>query len=73
MSSDGMWFCGNHGPEGVFGSLKGPMLAPHIQQPMTSSAMGDTRHIASAGGIAPASTINVNTGTTGPGGTLAGR
>lgn len=71
--SDGMWFCGNHGPDGVFGSLKGPALAPHIQQPMTSNAMGDSRHIDSAGGTAPTSTIIVNTGMTGPGGTLAAK
>jgi len=71
--SDGTWFCGNHGADGVFGSLKGPMLAPHLQMPMESSAMGDTRHIASAGGTPPTSTIIVSTGMTGPGGQLANK
>lgn len=71
--SDGTWFAGNHGPDGVFGSLKGPMLAPHICMPMESSAMGDSRHIDSAGGTAPTSTIIVSTGTTGPGGQLANK
>lgn len=38
------WFAGNHGPEGVWRSEKGSMLAPHIQAPMESEAMGDSRH-----------------------------
>ncbi len=62
--SDGTWFDGAHGAEGVFKSLKGSALAPHLQQPLTSVAHGDSRHIASAGGTDWDGTILVNTGLT---------
>ena len=62
--SDGTWFAGDHGPDGVFGSLKGSALAPHVQQPMTSNAMGDSRHIDSAGGTDWTGSILVTTGMT---------
>lgn len=40
----GEFFAGDHGPEGVWASEKGRMLAPHLQMPMESEAMGDSRH-----------------------------
>lgn len=69
--SDNSWFAGNHGPEGVYSSLKGSMLAPHIAQPWTggvpSMVQVDTSHMR---GSWTANTI-VNTGMTGGGGTMA--
>lgn len=37
-------FAGDHGPEGVWSSLKGSTLAPHLMMPLESEAMGDSRH-----------------------------
>lgn len=65
------WFAGNHGPEGAWKTLKGSMLAPHIKQPITSTAQGDARHQAPAAIIGWESHILVNTGMTRGGGTMA--
>jgi len=70
--SEAGWFAGNHGPEGVWKSEKGGMLAPHIAQPMTSTNMGEARF----NGTTPTthsttSNIIVSTGMTGGGGTMA--
>lgn len=37
-------FAGNHGPEGVWRSEKGGTMSPHLQMPLESDAMGDSRH-----------------------------
>ncbi len=37
------WFAGDHGPEGIYNSLKGGTLAPHIQQPLTSTSTNNAR------------------------------
>lgn len=59
----GDWFP-QHPKAGDWETLKGGTLAPHIQQPMQSSAGGDSRHIDSAGGTNWAGSILVNTGMT---------
>jgi len=71
--SDGTMFAGDHSPDGVFASLKGPMLAPHLQMPMESNAMGDSRHIDEAATLAWDASVIVTTGCTGPGGQLANK
>ena len=70
MSEQG-WFGGQHGPEGVYKSLKGSMLQPHTAQPLTSTAKGDSRHQAPAPSIGWETRILVNTGMTRGGGTMA--
>lgn len=70
----GELFAGNHGPEGVFASLKGPALTP----PELSFSEQDTNYndgrVDSNGAspiVRPWTASVVSTGTTGPGGTLA--
>ena len=70
----GELFAGNHGPEGVFASLKGPALTP----PELSFSEQDTNYndgrVDSNGSspvVTPWTNVIVSTGTTGPGGTLA--
>lgn len=60
-----------HPKSGPWESLKGGTLAPHEQPVMTSSAMGDSRHIDSAGSTPWDSQILVNTGMTHGGGAMA--
>ena len=67
--SEGMF--PQHPRSGPWETLKGSMLQPHIQQPMHSSAQGDSRHQAPAGGPGWESHILVNTGMTRGGGTMA--
>lgn len=69
--SDSTWFGGNHGPEGDWKTLKGRMLAPHTQQPLMSTAHGDSRAQAPAPTIGWETHILVNTGMTRGGGTMA--
>jgi len=70
--ADSGWFAGNHGPEGVYASLKGSMLAPNIAGPWTggvpSMVQVDTSYQSGSGW---ASNTIVNTGMTGGGGTMA--
>jgi hypothetical protein len=70
----GELFGGNHRPEGVFESLKGPALTP----PELSYSVQDTNYNdgrVDSNGMAPVTTAwtasIVTTGLTGPGGTLA--
>jgi hypothetical protein len=70
----GELFAGNHGPEGVFASGKGPALTP----PELSYSEQDTNYndgrVDSNGGspvTTPWTHSIVSTGQTGPGGTLA--
>lgn len=70
----GELFGGNHGPEGVFGSLKGPALsAPELSYSEQDTNYNDGR--VDSNGSSPVPTgwtaSIVSTGTTGPGGTLA--
>lgn len=60
-----------HPKVGEFETLKGGMVSPPLQMPLESSAMGDSRHIDSAGGTDWTGSILVNTGMTRAGGTLA--
>lgn len=60
-----------HPRSGDWETLKGGTLAPHLQQPMTSTAQGDSRHQAPAPVIGWESHILVNTGMTRGGGTMA--
>lgn len=41
--SDGTMFAGDHGPEGDWKTLKGRMLAPHIEAPLVGHNSGDLR------------------------------
>lgn len=50
-----------HPKSGFYYSEKGPMLAPHLQMGMESSAMGDSRHQAPTMSPSWDSTIVVNT------------
>jgi hypothetical protein len=70
----GELFAGDHGPEGVFASGKGPALTP----PELSFSVQDTNYNdgrVDSNGMAPVphawTNSIVTTGTTGPGGTLA--
>lgn len=70
----GELFAGDHRPEGVFASLKGPALTP----PELSFSVQDTNYNdgrVDSNGMAPVTTSwthsVVTTGQTGPGGTLA--
>lgn len=70
----GELFAGDHRPEGVFASLKGPALTP----PELSYSEQDTNYNdgrVDSNGMAPVTTAwtasLVTTGLTGPGGTLA--
>jgi hypothetical protein len=70
----GELFAGDHGPEGAWSSLKGPALTP----PELSFSEQDTNYndgrVDSNGGspvVTPWTHSIVNTGLTGPGGTLA--
>lgn len=67
--SEGMF--PQHPRSGDWETLKGRMLSPHIQQPMTSTAHGDSRHQAEAATIGWETHILVNTGMTRGGGTMA--
>lgn len=60
-----------HPRSGNWETLKGSMLSPHIQAPMQSDAMGDSRHIDESPTIPWNTTILVNTGETRGGGTMA--
>jgi hypothetical protein len=60
-----------HPKTGEFETLKGRMLTPPLMDVLTSTAMGDSRHIDEAPSIDWASTIIENTGSTGPGGAMA--
>jgi hypothetical protein len=62
------WFAGNHGPVGVWRSEKGSMLQPHLQMPLESEAMGDSRHQTDNVNQLWDSTVIVNTPMTGGGG-----
>ena len=69
--SDNSWFAGNHGPEGVWNSAKGSMLAPHIAGPWTGGVPTMVQvDTTSNPGTWTSNTI-VNTGMTGGGGTMA--
>ncbi len=59
-------FDGAHGPEGVWRSEKGPMLAPHEAGPLLSGNTGDPRFNGVAGDIGWAANVIVTTGMTGP-------
>lgn len=67
----GEFFAGNHGPEGVWKSEKGRMLAPHLQMPMESEAMGESRHQTDNVNQLWNTTVVVSTGMTRGGGTMA--
>jgi hypothetical protein len=69
--SDGTMFAGDHPKVGEWETLKGRMLAPHIEMPLESHSMGDSRHIDEAPSIDWASTTIVTTGMTRGGGTMA--
>jgi|UniRef100_A0AAU7GYC8 hypothetical protein len=60
-----------HPRSGDWETLKGGTLSPHLQMPLTSSAQGDSRHQAPAGGGRWDSTVIVTTGMTRGGGTMA--
>lgn len=60
-----------HPKTGDWETLKGSMLTPPLMDVLTSTAMGDSRHIDEAPCIDWASTIIENTGQTGAGGTMA--
>ncbi|UVD39690.1 hypothetical protein SEA_ROSEPHARIE_5 [Streptomyces phage RosePharie] len=60
-----------HPRSGDWETLKGGTLSPHLQMPLTSSAQGDSRHQAPAGGGHWDSTVIVTTGMTRGGGTMA--
>lgn len=67
----GEFFAGNHGPEGVWKSEKGRMLAPHLQMPMESEAMGESRHQTDNVNQLWNTTVVVSTGMTRGGGAMA--
>jgi hypothetical protein len=70
--ADGSWFGGQHGPEGAWKSLKGPMLAPHLQMPLESGNTGDPRFNGQVEGpMGWEASLKPREGLTGPGGTLA--
>lgn len=60
-----------HPRSGDWETLKGRMLAPHTQMPMTSSAQGDSRHVAEAKVHVGWESYLVTTGMTRGGGTMA--
>lgn len=60
-----------HPRSGPWETLKGSMLAPHMQAPLTSTATGDTRHQTDAMAQKWDSTVIVTTGMTRGGGTMA--
>ena len=60
-----------HPRSGDWETLNGGTLSPHLQMPLTSSAQGDSRHQAPAGGGHWDSTVIVTTGMTRGGGTMA--
>lgn len=78
----GELFAGDHGPEGVFASLKGPALTPpelsfSVQDTNYNDGRVDSQNTVMAGGTGWAEHGPVMSGeyatdkTTGPGGTLA--
>lgn len=64
------WFP-QHPKVGPWETLKGGTLAPHIQQPLESSAEGDSRHQTNPMTGHWNSTVIVSTGMTRGGGTMA--
>jgi hypothetical protein len=61
----------NHPRSGDWETLKGRMLAPHIKEALTSTAHGDSRHVAEAKVHVGWESYLVNTGMTRGGGTMA--
>ncbi|AUG87332.1 hypothetical protein SEA_OLICIOUS_5 [Streptomyces phage Olicious] len=60
-----------HPRSGPWETLEGAALAPHIQQPLHSTAQGDSRHQAPTGMTHWDSKVIVSTGLTRGGGTMA--
>jgi hypothetical protein len=70
----GELFAGDHGPQGVFASLKGPALTPpELSFSEQDTNYNDGRVDSNGGSPVPQAWTHsiVNTGLTGPGGTLA--
>jgi hypothetical protein len=70
----GELFAGNHGPEGVFASGKGPALTPpELSYSEQDTNYNDGRVDSNGGSPVPTAWTHsiVTTGQTGPGGTLA--
>lgn len=70
-ASGGEGFFPQHPRSGPWETLEGSALAPHIQQPLMSTAQGDSRHQTDPMTGHWDSTVVVTTGMTRGGGTMA--